>query len=361
MQLNFKSISILKLICLQVFACCFTQAQITLDSANAVGPGETIYRGTRYNDMPTAVVAGSAGPAQVWNFSDLYPEFTDSLTFINAGSTAYTNYHPSANLAVGDTNYYSYFLNDSSGFYSMGGAGDAYSTGQTCGSTYTPPYRMMQWPSTYGQQFADSFQYVFPACFTNSTPNDSIRYKVDYHSTSSADAWGTMQLSSGTYNVIRYKKILSFTDTIWQHNSTGWNAFVIASGSSESYEWWTDDPLARFQLVNLSMDTVNNIASYVTWLEINGTTTSVKPKERKNNFTMYPNPADELLTIESAGSKNGSIEIKDLSGRLVLKKILEQDKTKVEVRTLPPGIYFAHIFSGAINSQPEVLKLVIER
>lgn len=74
-------------------------------------------------------------------------------------------------------------------------------------------------------------------------------------------------------------------------------------------------------------------------------------EELAMGWTVYPNPADEIVTI-SRTSDNGSVgfNITDLSGRLIGTYSLETGelKTQLEIEDLEPGVYFIRTACGQI-------------
>jgi hypothetical protein len=81
----------------------------------------------------------------------------------------------------------------------------------------------------------------------------------------------------------------------------------------------------------------------------------------KLGFTVYPNPASASLTLEYATVfKNGTINITDAAGKRVLyKKVVESNKTTLDVSSLPSGVYVVEIS----NEKAEKLqqKIIIEK
>jgi hypothetical protein len=81
----------------------------------------------------------------------------------------------------------------------------------------------------------------------------------------------------------------------------------------------------------------------------------------KLGFSVYPNPASTSLTLEYAPIfKNGTINIIDAAGKRVLsKKVIELNKTILNVSTLQSGVYVVEI----TNEKGEMMqqKIVIEK
>ena len=75
----------------------------------------------------------------------------------------------------------------------------------------------------------------------------------------------------------------------------------------------------------------------------------------KIHENVYPNPASDVLYIETEGSENYQWELRDLTGR-ILKSGEGQGKTAVDVRSYPAGVY---MLTFSIGGQKQTRKVVI--
>jgi len=60
-------------------------------------------------------------------------------------------------------------------------------------------------------------------------------------------------------------------------------------------------------------------------------------------FTIYPNPANELLTVETDATDLKLISIITIEGKLVKTVAAEKAKQTIEVTELASGVYFIEI------------------
>lgn len=82
----------------------------------------------------------------------------------------------------------------------------------------------------------------------------------------------------------------------------------------------------------------------------------VETEELANIMRVYPNPADELINIESAETIE-FITLLNMAGQTILSKKAEDAHLSIDVQTLPKGIYMlnVHTSSGVANKKIQVL------
>ena len=72
--------------------------------------------------------------------------------------------------------------------------------------------------------------------------------------------------------------------------------------------------------------------------------TSISEIIKDPDYTIYPNPASNLITIKSKNSSAGSsYSITDQTGKMVLSGKLLEETTPVDITILNNGIYFLKI------------------
>ncbi|MDW8345898.1 MAG: T9SS type A sorting domain-containing protein, partial [Bacteroidia bacterium] len=79
---------------------------------------------------------------------------------------------------------------------------------------------------------------------------------------------------------------------------------------------------------------------FVTKLDF--TTTSLQESvvsETKNNFSLYPNPAQNYVVVENYTNSVQEYQLSDILGKVLQVYILPQGKNMVEI-SLPKGMYF---------------------
>ncbi|OJW82600.1 MAG: hypothetical protein BGO69_05795 [Bacteroidetes bacterium 46-16] len=74
---------------------------------------------------------------------------------------------------------------------------------------------------------------------------------------------------------------------------------------------------------------------------------SVNILSNNADLIVYPNPTNDVLTIKMNAQAYSTLEIKNTHGQVILQQTLKQNDTKVNVKALPSGIYFATLKGDA--------------
>ena len=77
---------------------------------------------------------------------------------------------------------------------------------------------------------------------------------------------------------------------------------------------------------------------------------------KANIFSVYPNPASQLVTVSSK-SQNATVEIYNVTGRRILSKTLSFGDNRINVSSLKSGVYLARFIS---DDRTETKKLIIK-
>ncbi|MGZ3863389.1 MAG: FG-GAP-like repeat-containing protein [Bacteroidia bacterium] len=84
----------------------------------------------------------------------------------------------------------------------------------------------------------------------------------------------------------------------------------------------------------------------------NNRTMGIKTTERQ--FALYPNPATDLLTVELNSSGNYTLQIINISGKVVLSQNINNN-TKVDVKDLPAGVYTVNLVAKENISRKQLV------
>jgi len=78
--------------------------------------------------------------------------------------------------------------------------------------------------------------------------------------------------------------------------------------------------------------------------------------ESKNNFSIYPNPTNNKITIDGVTSQNTTLSIKNIVGELVFQTQLNNAKNEIDISNFSKGIYIVKIESSQGIMQQKLIK-----
>ncbi|MBT3611623.1 MAG: T9SS type A sorting domain-containing protein [Flavobacteriales bacterium] len=327
-------------------------AQITVADTDLMNVGDIIYQA--YDDAPTSSISlGNAGPNQTWDFSTLQAQEYDTTEFIDPTGTPFGIDHPTANLCIDDNGEYIYIDKNAQGLNLVGFDNFPY------------PQLVVPLPLTYGLNTIVGPVIIMDSVIDNSLlPDsmavfitmgqaqqiDSIQILIESSTEFNVDAHGDVIIPMGTFDALRVKTddvtttdyFLYCSDTVTGNGN--WYPMPAAIAPSEveiisSYAWWTNDPLIKFALVQIEIDSLGGIDAIDF---MHSPSSSSVADLLTNNFNIYPIPAINNLTIETQNNELASLELVDLTGKVILKKEFTQS-TSLDVSRIAKGIHYINL------------------
>lgn len=70
---------------------------------------------------------------------------------------------------------------------------------------------------------------------------------------------------------------------------------------------------------------------------------SIENNNSEYSFTLYPNPAEEFVTVESNKEKDMQVHVFDANGKAILISNVFQQKITIDLQTLAAGTYLLRI------------------
>jgi len=176
------------------------------------------------------------------------------------------------------------------------------------------------------------------------------------------------QLNESTFQMLRssHDYVVTRTDNnlVWNFNNINLPAEQDDAEGSNGYVYFKIKPNAGYAIG----DVIENSAAI--YFDFNAPiitntfqtefveTLSVENLEAVN-FTIYPNPAKDEVTIQLANSnyESGKISILDIQGKIVLKAInFENQTSTLDISNLESGLYFVEL---TIGNTATVQKLIV--
>jgi hypothetical protein len=341
-------------------------AQITLTDADMPHAGDS----ARYSVANQAFLlqAGSSGPNRMWDFSDLTSSSQYVNNFQTVSSTAFTyqlvfTLGPSAsNVAMADpnginipsqtgvslTDVYNFYKRSSSEFSQTGFGASV--QGFPLPVAYSSKDKLYPLPLDYQSQSTSNYRYQIDI------PTLGYYGRVAER-INEVDAYGTLKLPFGTFEVLRLKSILKATDSLALDTfNLGFNIpypdEIHYKYVAKNYGW----PLLEITASDIFGLEVVTRAVYRDTLKKSSIGFSELPY---SSINIYPNPATELVMIKSELLKTSDITytLFDGCGRKIIEQFRSNQRpgTCIEAlhlnsMNLSNGMYFIKIQTGDSKS-----------
>lgn len=330
-----------------------SSSQTTITSSDMPAPGDEMLFGVRV--QPGAAINGftNAGAGQTWNFSSITSDDEQLNRFISPTSSeiqficiaVFNNpldpahdatvtrpgpdmSDPMQNIQI--TNVFEFFKTSDSTF-SMVGRSSNVNGIPTCVRT-NPVDVMYRFPLNFGDTISSysEFEINIPGIGYLGQTLDRL---------SVADAWGTIHTPIGSFDALRVKSTLMFTDSIY-YQSMG-IGFKIPHTETH-YTWLTND--LRFPVFVIEDRGINFGGIVALWADTTDYT-SVIENETFADVHIFPNPVRDQLTIQIQDPNlfGQEISIADLTGKLQKRMIAAGATNILSVTDLAPGMYIISV------------------
>lgn len=292
----------------------------------------------------TSITAGSAGANITWDFS-MYTG-TNPVAYTARACPGQSNCFrfPGANrittIANADTHDFSAMTDTEAtmlGSYSGPALGDVT-------VTYINPLIEYKFPITYQQQFDDTYEFNSVSAAIGNT-NETGQVSV------SVDGYGTVITPKGTYsNVLRIKRMRTATQTI-----ASLPVPMTATYTNESYQWvsQSDGMVFSFAINSFVFNGNTNVSKLVSYLDP-GVLSTADLNRKAEEFTIYPNPSSDLITVTSKDDIK-KVTVIALDGKIVL---TADNSEKIDVSKLSKGVY---ILQGELKNGTVISKKIIKK
>jgi Secretion system C-terminal sorting domain len=332
-------------------------AQITITQVDMPTANDTI----RYcNANPTTTFTPSAtGANYAWNFQNLTETSQGLYEYVNSITTPYLFYFfNKTGLKTLDTlgvstfsltNIYTFYTSSSSVF-KIEGLGYSYSSIPLANS-YIDEDELYQFPLQFGDH--DSSTYYFN--YNLSQVISNVDYAQNGSRVNDVDGWGSISIPNATYqNVIRVKTTILSHDTL-----TIFGFPVVTDRTTIEYRWLSNNEKIPVLEISGTMIGNNYTVNTIKYRYNPSTASGITNYQLTNlQFSISPNPAQEVITISLPDTKNYTLNIIDVTGKLVDQQQCNQFSNQISTAALPRGVYFIKI-STSDNSIGGTQKIVL--
>ncbi len=201
-----------------------------------------------------------------------------------------------------------------------------------CNGAYTPHDTINNYADIGGEDF-------------NGVPSvDSIKYYIYNY----GPVWVAMDASSSNFNGYS-GGIFVETGTATDHAIVlaGWVDTTVADGSGGYWilrnSWGTGWGIDGYMYISYGSDFVGCDADYIVY-KGGVPHTGFNAYASNKNISVYPNPANDIITIENnAFAKNQTMSVYDTRGQLLMQQPVFQAKTNLDISLFSKGIYFLKV------------------
>ena len=331
------------------------EAQITINSGDVVGFGDRVINAI---DLTSSTSIGGSGANQTWNFSSLTTDETDTMDFTNPTWYGLNNPFGAQMVMISSREDSSFtYLTKTSTELTVNGVKQILANGDTVDIAFNST--IIPFPATYGMSgtWSGSFEILRVAVGVDPDgpgPHatvDSIMFTRYTDASTSVDAWGDVTTPLGTFASLRQNSIENNVDTTWMYTNGQWSILSqtaslvfqippVSYDTTRTVRWWSNDPSARFPVVEFQYDQNGNSNGEISWLKASPTT-SIK-EVSSFNLTLYPNPSNGNINIKS-DAEIAWVKIYDITGK-VMSKYRFTNKKNITINTnLPKGFYVVEI------------------
>lgn len=332
-------------------------AQFTTSNAPAIGDGSTMY----LLDSNATDYASEIGTGAVWDYSTVsgYDDGTGNpigktVSVLDATSTANASDYPTSTNALDIQDVITqYYTESATGRESQGFMFTEATLGDIIGKFDTDAEQLLTYPFALNDNVSDIFSGSADAgTFLTGIP-------VDGNNTATVDGKGTLMLgNSQTFtDVIRYKLQDTMNATV-----TGFGNMQMVRTQYEYYKFGNSitNNLPLFIHVHIVFGQVGSAtpmkdANVVLSAVQNGMTAGVTNVDL-SNFSVYPNPAKSVVTVQLPSSVNqAKITVKDALGREVISTQMNNHLQQVDLSQLRKGLYFITLSNHAAQATKRLI------
>lgn len=321
-------------------------AQTTITSASFPEAGDVLK--TRVAAQLTGTFVSPAGEDQSWDFTSLASDIETEIEYFDVMDSDSAAVFPNASVFTSRGLGEEFFESTSDHFGSLGiTTNDPVGLGFSGNTIYEEVFiDRVAWEygdtaintnANFSSRFAiaDLPDFIADTILAISPiPVDSLGFGVLTERTMEVDAWGTIEIPGGTYDVLRVVRT-DISNTIfetkvpflgWQDVTdllagTGGGFGNFGSDTTYSHIYYSNDSKEPIAVVNLSDDLQSaNTVQY----KNNGISSTIIIDDEVLSMTVAPNPTSDLVTIEFSDLPKGDYQLQlvGLNGKVLKNRLI---------------------------------------
>jgi len=204
---------------------------------------------------------------------------------------------------------------------------------------------------------------IAPPILLNLVPTaDSFRIRVTYQRISAVDAFGTLAIPGGTFDVLRKKRTEYKSTAVdvkvaplgWIDISTIGGQQILPLGTDTITTFHFLNDVSKEAIAICTLNTAQNAVTGVQYKALNTPTYTFTPSLNEVMFT-YPNPAQNTLNVHFTNDVGAIFQLIliNIQGNQVLEQTVEVSATEndisIPVTNLPPGIYSLILLRNGVS------------
>lgn len=339
-------------------------AQITVTNSVFPAVGDTLHY--LFGNQPGAInqIFTPPGGNQMWDLSNLEPDQTWNQVMQNPQTGSAAASFPGASFMFNPVNSSSevYWQVTGDQVKDLGYFGlDPLGLGLNLLFNKSPDLEVSWAPVNFfdikqsGSNVLSAFDApIAPAVLLNLVPTaDSFRIRITYQQIGVIDAWGTLAIPGGNFDVLRKKQTEYRSSAVdVKVAPLGW-IDISTIGGQQVLPLYTDT-ITTFHFLNheskeaiaiCTLNTDQNQVTGVQYKDISPPTTATYAPEFKKALSTYPNPVENTLNVRFNTVEKGTYHLRliGMNGHSVHEQAVTVSPTEndisVPVSHMPPGLY----------------------
>ncbi len=285
-----------------------------------------------------SAIPKNTGSGQSWNFSSMTVQsFTQSQTYTLASSAPSSSLYPGSDIAIlrsGDSEVNFYKSNGSNWEF----MGNYDPTGPSMLSL-TNTAVFAAWPISFSNSNLDPAS----GSQTSGTVVSTINGNVSYTATGA----GTVTVPGGQV----FTNCLQVISTI---SITQLQGTVTTNQTMIHYDYYTSGRKFPILSMEYKSSTTGTMVSKNFSANADATILPLGLSDRTNEniFSVYPNPAKDILNVSGNGKNVDEVEVVDLTGKTLVRIL---NSNKIDISSLKPSLYLVKIREGNSTTMKKVV------